>query len=241
MRRLGGGGDDGPAPITRQDRAVTFGEGAVSVGTTKTEVSNETVSLTQTTLGENSVSLPPDAQRNTSISFSEDYDSVTLVFDNTTGSFENLDVNGQDSGLGSGDINLVGNVGTANLDLTPYTAPYDLFFEFFNRSNFDRSGSIAVEAPAFSGQATIEWTYPNDVIEWDVAAFQTSPDGETVEVYIQESTDGGSTWTEIQGPIIRGQKIQAGPESRVRYRVELSRSDLSNNPTFDAAYRRWIV
>jgi len=92
-----------------------------------------------------------------------------------------------------------------------------------------------------SGTATIGWAKPADVYRWDAATFQAARDGETVEVYVEESTDGGSTWTEIQGPIGRGDQIEADPRSRVRFRVELARSDTSNNPTLDAIYRRWVV
>ena len=92
-----------------------------------------------------------------------------------------------------------------------------------------------------SGSATVEWPQPLDIYRWDAATFQSSTDGETVEVYVEESTDGGDSWTEIQGPIGRGDQINADPGSRVRFRVELARSDTSNNPTLDAIYRRWVV
>jgi len=95
--------------------------------------------------------------------------------------------------------------------------------------------------PVKSGTAVVEWPQPNDVYRWDAATFQVTADGETVEVYVEESVDGGSTWTEIQGPIGRGDQIRADPGSRVRFRVELSRNNIANNPTLDAIYRRWVV
>jgi hypothetical protein len=100
---------------------------------------------------------------------------------------------------------------------------------------------ISADVKSNSGNITTEWPYPDNVYSWDAATFQSTSDGETVEVYVEESTDGGSTWTEIQGPISRNDEIQADPGSRVRFRVELSRSDTSNNPTLDAIYRRWEV
>lgn len=92
-----------------------------------------------------------------------------------------------------------------------------------------------------SGSVTIEWPEPTDIYRWDAATFTTTKDSETVDVFIEESTDGGSTWTEIAGPISRGEQIKADPGARVRFRVELSRTDTGNNPTLDAIYRRWVV
>jgi len=89
-----------------------------------------------------------------------------------------------------------------------------------------------------SGSAYIEWPTPNDVFGWDVATFTSSPDGETVDVYVEEDRSGG--WTEIAGPIDRGGLIKAAdPSNNVRFRVELSRSDESNDPTLDSIARRW--
>lgn len=102
-------------------------------------------------------------------------------------------------------------------------------------------GEITVSGPEQSGNAVVEWPQPADVYRWDAATFQTPSDADGVDVFIEESTDGGSTWTEIQGPIGRGDQIEADPGSRVRFRVELARSDTSNNPTLDAIYRRWVV
>ena len=92
-----------------------------------------------------------------------------------------------------------------------------------------------------TGTAYIERPYPPDVHSWDAATFQATPDGGTVEVFVEESTDGGTTWDEIQGPISRGDQIDAPPSAAVRFRVELSREDLSNNPTLDRIYLRYEV
>lgn len=112
-------------------------------------------------------------------------------------------------------------------------------------SDDGRRAMFSTIIPSVDGHLTesafIEWPQPTDIYRWDAATFQTSPDGETVEVFVEESTDGGSTWTEIQGPIGRGEQIEADPGSRVRFRVELSRNDTANNPTLDAIYRRWVV
>ncbi|MFB6255258.1 MAG: hypothetical protein ABEH58_00785 [Haloplanus sp.] len=90
-----------------------------------------------------------------------------------------------------------------------------------------------------SGTAYTEWPYPDDVYAWDTATFTRTLDTETVDIYIEESSDGGSTWTEIAGPISRGDSIPADPANEVRFRVEISRSDTANNPTLDSISRRW--
>jgi len=99
--------------------------------------------------------------------------------------------------------------------------------------------SYVLQTTPDRGSVVVEWPDRNDVYRWDAATFQTTPDGETVEVYVEE--DDGSSWTKIAGPISRGDQIDADPGSQVRFRVELSRSDTANNPTLDAIYRRWVV
>lgn len=101
---------------------------------------------------------------------------------------------------------------------------------------FDKVEAIQ---PAKNGTVSIEWPYPPDVYDWDVAKFQATKDGETVDVYVEEFD--GSSWVEIAGPISRGDDLPADPGRNVRYRVDLSRADTANNPTLDAIYRRYTV
>jgi hypothetical protein len=77
------------------------------------------------------------------------------------------------------------------------------------------------------------------VFRWDAATYQQTLDSETVQVDVQE--DDGSGWTTIATDVSRGQDITADPESRVRFKVTLERSDTSNNPTLDAIARRWVI
>lgn len=92
------------------------------------------------------------------------------------------------------------------------------------------------------GTATVEWPEPDDVFRWDSATWQATKDGETVKIDVQESTDGGSTWTTIATDIQRGQDISnADPSGRVRLVANLERADTSNNPTVDAVARRWVL
>lgn len=109
-----------------------------------------------------------------------------------------------------------------------------------NSRNYAIRDVTAIEYPN-TGSATVELPNPPNVERWDAATYQISPDGETVEVYVEESTDGGTTWDEIQGPINRGDQIDAPPSAAVRFRVEFSRQDASNNPILDAIYLRYEV
>ena len=92
-----------------------------------------------------------------------------------------------------------------------------------------------------SGSATVEWDQPASVSRWTNAAFQADPDGETVDVYVETSSDGGATWSDWEvNPIAPGTDLSATPpEDRVRFRVELSRNDESNDPRLTQLTRQW--
>lgn len=93
-----------------------------------------------------------------------------------------------------------------------------------------------------SGTAYIEWPQPADIYAWGIAQFQRTVDSEQVDIYVEESVDGGSTWTQIAGPISRGTSIPAsGPDALIRFRVEFSRSSTANNPTLDMIARSWML
>ncbi|WP_144901367.1 glycoside hydrolase family 32 protein [Halobellus captivus] len=124
---------------------------------------------------------------------------------------------------------------TTDIDLDGYGgADYAINFDSLNAITYD-----------MAGQVNLEWPYPTDVYEWDVATFTTSPDGESVDVYIAYSTDGGSSWnrTNSGNPVIRNYSLANDPNisagDDVRMEVELSRADKANNPTLDSAYRSW--
>jgi hypothetical protein len=89
-----------------------------------------------------------------------------------------------------------------------------------------------------SGTITFEPPIPEDVFDWASALFTRTLDSETVDVYIDEY-DG--SWTEIQGPISRGDKITASPSNNVRLRAEISRADTSNSPSLDSIARTWEI
>ena len=89
-----------------------------------------------------------------------------------------------------------------------------------------------------SGSATVEWDEPASVSRWETAAFQA--DG-TVDVYVETSSDGGATWSDWStNPIAPGTDLSAIPsDHRVRFRVELSREDNSNEPRLTQLTRQW--
>jgi len=99
--------------------------------------------------------------------------------------------------------------------------------------------SIEVTSPPLDVSAYITWSDPDDIYRWDAATFAASPDGETVTVNIE--ANDGSGWTEIATDISRGDSINAHPDSAVRFRVDIKRQDIYNNPTLDSIYRRWVV
>lgn len=96
-------------------------------------------------------------------------------------------------------------------------------------------------ADSDSTEVTIQLQDPPDVEEWDIASFRSTPDGGSVDVYMEASTDGGATWTEVQGPIQRGEQITASADSQTRFRVELSRPGEASDPRLRSVYRRWVV
>jgi hypothetical protein len=123
----------------------------------------------------------------------------------------------------------------------------------FNSGNersvfFDDAEEGSVDG-ATSGTAFVEWDsgVPTDIFEWDVATFTQTLDGETVDVFVAYSNDGGSTWqrTNSGNPITRNYSLRDDPnitpDVDVRIETELSRADTSNNPTLDSAYRSWLV
>lgn len=88
--------------------------------------------------------------------------------------------------------------------------------------------------------AWVEWGIPTDIYAWDAASFQQTLDGESVSIYVEEA-QGSPGWTEVAGPIARGDSIPADPANNVRFRIELSRSNTANKPSVDAIYRRYAL
>lgn len=135
------------------------------------------------------------------------------------------------------------------------SSPGDVNDDFYNMDwvrtypDISRDGVALMDTPsATSGEVVVEWGDPGeDVYEWDAATFTRTPDGETVDVYAEYSDDGGSTWNVANGGSTIGRNYDLGSDpdvsatSEVRLRFELSRSDTSNIPSADSAYRSWFL
>jgi hypothetical protein len=97
-------------------------------------------------------------------------------------------------------------------------------------------------SPTTSGTVTVEWSHPQYIYDWDRATFQHVANGGSIDVYVEASSDGGSTWTEVAGPISRGDAIPAAGDDEVRLRVDFSRPSSSDtSPSLEALYRRYAV
>lgn len=132
--------------------------------------------------------------------------------------------------------------GTNTYNSTTITG-YDLV-DWYENADWDSAYSRNINYVGLgetSASVTIEWPYPSDVYSWDTATYQRTLDNEGVDVYVEESSDGGSTWTEIAGPISRGQDITADSNNECRFRVDISRSSTANEPSIDAIYQRWTL
>jgi hypothetical protein len=124
-----------------------------------------------------------------------------------------------------------------------YQDDYDRMFYPDSDDNLVYFGFVA----ASSGTAILEWPNPSDIYEWDVVTFTRTLNNETVDVFVAYSSDDGSTWTRTNSgnPITRNYSLEADAKITadvdVRIEAELSRTDRSNNPTLDSAYRSWFV
>ena len=111
----------------------------------------------------------------------------------------------------------------------------------FNRGGIDQIWNFAeIEAivSAQSGSATVEFD-DVPVESWDSASVQAAANGGSVAVYIEEENGG---WSEVAGPISRGDAIPASASNDVRFRVELSiPSPGDTAPEVFGLYRRRLV
>jgi hypothetical protein len=140
----------------------------------------------------------------------------------------------------------------SNYDYGNYSVPnmYPVSTDLFEISegyNGYRSanGFTRVEAqgtdPPVGGSMEIEFADVTPVSRWESVAFQHDADGATVEVDVQTSDDGGSTWSNwSESPVSPGTDISSIPASnRVRFRVRLDRIDISNNPIVTRLTRQY--
>jgi hypothetical protein len=103
--------------------------------------------------------------------------------------------------------------------------------------------NMSLDAVYSSATVYVEWGAPSDIDSWDLATFQRTLNNESVDIYVAESSDGGSTWSRINGGNPIGQNFDIStidPANEVRIECELSRSNTSNDPTFDYAATRYV-
>jgi hypothetical protein len=269
--------DLGQIPGTETDTASTFSESELSLGTTRTRVSNDTLEIVpgvvsrpaddssvDNTFDKAGLRFKPNVDLSQiTLTVSQQTSNVTTVYvTDTSGTV--LD---SDSTSGAGDSVTLTPSLTAG---TEYYAAGDNGGSSYTRGRatstdsllpitsdvIDITGGIYVpdteltstlpvisklEAPPATGTATVEWPEPTSVNQWDTAAFNTAPDGETVEVYVETSDDSGSTWSDwATNPIGSGTDLSAIPSAdRVRFRVELSRDNVANDPRLTMISRQW--
>jgi hypothetical protein len=105
-------------------------------------------------------------------------------------------------------------------------------------------GQIDFYTKATSGSATMEFDTNSYVArQWDQALFSDANNAGNVDVYLEQSTDGGSTWTEVAGPISPGHDISSySNDSLLRLRADLSRSRADKtSPAFKAGHLRYLI
>jgi hypothetical protein len=111
---------------------------------------------------------------------------------------------------------------------------------------FNAYGIKSLTAPAAKGEATIEWNEPQSVSRWERAAFDAERDGSELDVYVQTSSDGGTTWGDWDGdgdgsaePIAPVTDLSSiSSTDRIRFRAELIAKS-SNKPRLERLIRQW--
>lgn len=112
---------------------------------------------------------------------------------------------------------------------------------FYDVSNAHSFSSLEATGPTTSGAATVEFSRPSSVRRWESATFQSDQDGQDVEVYVETSSDDGSTWSDWQSkPIGPGTDLTAIPAGDyVRFRVEIARADKTYSPRLTLLSRQY--
>lgn len=133
-----------------------------------------------------------------------------------------------------------GSVAVADF-LPKSTTMFDVQSNYTGSSVADAFSRIEGQSPTRSGTATVEFDSVTPLSRWDTAGFQADQHGGTIEVFVEQSDDGGSTWS-IWGtnPIASGTDLSAIPgDQRVRFRVEFSRNDGANQPRLTLLSRQY--
>jgi len=138
------------------------------------------------------------------------------------------------TGIGSGDLP------NATADISGVSGPQTVTVAIYDKDGYDNTLAqqdyeVSATGDPLTRTAYVTWPAPPDIYAWDRALFQLVEDGGSIDVYVE--ANDGSGWTEVAGPITRGDTIDADPDENVRYRVEFSRPDANSNPTLEAIYR----
>lgn len=220
------------------DRVETFAEPDVTVSHTQTQVVGESVIFDSAddVRATGTYQYMENEEKTYNYTFSQsspDYLVVNKTLGNGPG-VKSVSVDGvEQTANGDGEYNLSGM--TAPIDVTVVTknyAPAD-----FRDGAFD----IIYTYGETTGTTFIEIADPEDIFAWDRVLYNADPDGGTIEVDIEESSDGGSNWTKIATNVSRGEDITATPENLVRLAINMDRADTVAKPTVDAVYRRFTV
>lgn len=141
---------------------------------------------------------------------------------------------GWDTSSGSIDVTQIGYGTASGISATTYEG--GSIYEEHDGANIVLTSA---QIDALTASPTVSFPYPASITDWDKAAFSSTLDGGSVDVFIEE--DDGSGFTEIAGPISSNDPIPAAAGSDVRFRVDISRSDTQSAPSLDALYRQWEV
>jgi hypothetical protein len=145
-----------------------------------------------------------------------------------------------DPDLSAGTAELTFNGTTTSVGLAA-TPTYIKRIQFRNNtSNAATTRSIYLDGHNIGareyGEALLEFNPPDKRIEsWDILRFNTTPNGETVEVDVED--ESGTSL--ISGATDPDDLSGLSKDTNLRFRVKLSRQDVANNPTFDYLYRRF--
>lgn len=97
-----------------------------------------------------------------------------------------------------------------------------------------------------SGSAVIEMDEPHQNRSgWDRASYLATAENETVNTYIAYNDGSGWTRTNSGNPISQDYDLDSdgniSASDRIRFEVEISRTNSYNNPSLDAVFRRYNV
>jgi len=257
----GGGANWSPGLL---DRAETFGESAVTLTHDLTQVSNGTLEIHPTGVGTfGTPDYDEDTTNDRGFSFEPNRDlrgvQATLHSDLPTGMTAYLrDGNGSildsktvdggetvrfehDLASGTG-YQLTADKGGESYNATrgidePSTHALDVTGAVKDSGSYDYEYNFySVKGFAYlEGSAIIEWPMPDDVAAWDIAPYQATTDGGTVEVYGVDPSDESRVTAALEDP---GDISGVSNTTNLAFEVVLSRDSGDQQPQLDAIFRR---